>query len=189
MRKSRQEAAETRQRIVETAAEEFRRKGTAGAGLSDLMAAAGLTHGGFYRHFESKDQLLAEAAAAAIQSLDVKLADTIGKKKGARARKAIVDLYLSRDHRDDPATGCLFGALGSELARADDATRATATAGLKNFVSLLADTFEGDRAEAERRAIVMVSTLVGALTLSRIVDSDKLSAAILTDAEQAVSAR
>jgi TetR/AcrR family transcriptional repressor of nem operon len=188
MRKSRQEAAQTRRHIVETAAAEFRRKGTAGAGLSDLMAAAGLTHGGFYRHFESKDQLLAEASAAAIGSLDVKLAETIGKKKGARARKAIVDLYLSADHRDDPATGCLFGALGSELARADDATRAAATAGLKNFVSLLAGTFDGDRAQAERRAMVMVSTLVGALTLARIVDADKLSAAILKDAEEALAA-
>src|SRR3984885_6354146 len=99
MRKSKQEAAETRRRIVEAAAGEFRQKGIANAGLSDLMAAAGLTHGGFYRHFESKDQLVAEAYATAADSVLATLADAVGKKTGERALKAAMGVYLSKAHR------------------------------------------------------------------------------------------
>jgi TetR/AcrR family transcriptional repressor of nem operon len=184
MRKSRQEAAETRRRIVEAAADEFRRKGIASAGLNDLMAAAGLTHGGFYRHFESKDQLVAEACASAADSVIAAVADAIGKKKGERGLKAVAGAYLSKRHRDDPTFGCPFAALGSDLARADGVTKAAATEGLEKLITLLADQCEGDRKAAEGRAIVMLSTMIGALLLSRIASSPDLSAKILKEAEQ-----
>src|SRR6267154_5023371 len=100
MRRSKQEAAETRQRIISAAAVEFRRNGINDTGLSDLMAAAGLTHGGFYRHFESKDQLVAEACGAAIEST-IENAWAPLLEQGKRHRlEAIVADYLSENHRD-----------------------------------------------------------------------------------------
>src|SRR5690348_18403319 len=112
MRRSKQDAAETRQRIVSAAAAEFRRNGISDTGLKDLMKAAGLTHGGFYKHFESKDQLVAEACAAAV--------DAAIASWGMEAQpmiNAAVAAYLSTRHRDDPASGCPLAAIGSELTR------------------------------------------------------------------------
>src|SRR5258707_7231815 len=99
MRKSKQETALTRERIVKAAAAEFRQHGIVATGLNDLMSAAGLTHGGFYKHFESKDQLVAEACAEAVETILEMLA-AASEKGGAAAA------YLSTDHRDHPATGC-----------------------------------------------------------------------------------
>src|SRR5271167_3450244 len=94
MRKSREEAARTRKRIVTAASGEFRKNGIVATGLNDLMSAAGLTHGGFYKHFESKDQLVAEACAEAVETILEMLAAAASKKGGAAAA------YLSTDHRD-----------------------------------------------------------------------------------------
>src|SRR5262245_55975207 len=115
MRKSRAEAAETRRRIVRAAARRFREQGIAATGLADLMEAAGLTHGGFYKHFSSKDQLVAEATAEALGTLLEEMAalPTVG---------AAVAAYLSPRHRDNPASGCPLAALGGELARSDKKT-------------------------------------------------------------------
>src|SRR5258707_8674779 len=107
MRKSREEAAQTRKRIVTAASEEFRKNGIVATGLNDLMRAAGLTHGGFYKHFASKDQLVAEACAEALKTILEMLA-AAASEKGAAA-------YLSTGHRDNPATGCPLSATGSEL--------------------------------------------------------------------------
>src|ERR1700756_4355018 len=103
MKRSKQETAETRKRIVETAATEFRRNGIGGTGLSDLMGAAGLTHGGFYRHFDSKDQIVAEACAAATESAIARFFSNKSPQSGLKARAA---KYLSPAHRDDPSPGC-----------------------------------------------------------------------------------
>src|SRR6266852_3201739 len=131
MRKSREAAAKTRERIVSAAASEFRRNGIVATGLSDLMAAAGLTHGGFYKHFESKDQVVAEACAEAVGSLTEMMtavaADKPSKAKGGL--EAVVAKYLSTAHRDDPSHGCPLAALGSEIARCDEKTRAASTEG------------------------------------------------------------
>src|SRR6266566_5816567 len=121
MRKSRIEAAKTRERIVSAAAAEFRQHGIAATGLADLMAAAGLTHGGFYRHFESKDQLVAEACAAATESAMATFFSNKSPKNGLKGRVA---QYLSPAHRDDPSAGCPLAALGSEISRCDEKTRA-----------------------------------------------------------------
>ena len=122
MRKSKEEAAETRKRIVTAAAGEFREHGIVATGLADLMKAAGLTHGGFYKHFESKDQVVAEACAEAVRVLMEKL-------EAAPSKGSALGSYLSIRHRDDPATGCPLAALGSELARSDEKTREAATEG------------------------------------------------------------
>ena len=183
MRKSREEAAQTRKRIVTAASEEFRKNGVVATGLNDLMSAAGLTHGGFYKHFESKDQLVAEACAEAVETAILEmLAAAASEERGAAAA------YLSTGHRDNPATGCPLSAIGSELARNDEKTSAAATAGFLKLVEIMAGQFGKIRpAAAERRALVAVSTMIGALTMSRIVTDPELSAEILKEAEKSLS--
>src|SRR6476620_9203778 len=145
MRKSRIEAAKTRERIVTAAAAEFRQHGIAATGLSDLMAAAGLTHGGFYRHFESKDQLVAEACDAAVRSMvDTFAAAAAGKSPRSRL-KAAAAAYLSTKHRDDPAHGCPLAALGSEIARCGEGVRSAATDGFLRLVEIIAAQYDGAR--------------------------------------------
>ena len=179
MRKSREEAAQTRKRIVTAASGEFRKHGIVATGLNDLMSVAGLTHGGFYKHFESKDQLVAEAVETAICE---GLAAAASEKGGAAAA------YLSTGHRDNPATGCPLSAIGSELARSDEKTWAAATAGFLKFVEIMAGQFgKLPPATARRRALVAVSTMIGALTMSRIVTDPELSAEILKEAEKSLS--
>jgi TetR/AcrR family transcriptional regulator, transcriptional repressor for nem operon len=185
MRKSKQEAAATRQRIVKAAAAAFRKNGIAGTGLSDLMAAAGLTHGGFYRHFDSKDQIVAEACTAAVDSLVEQLAAAASGKSPQRGLKTIVEKYLSAAHRDEPASGCPLAALGSEMARGDERTRAAATQALLKLVGVIASQFANTRPDvARRRALVAAATMIGALTMSRIVTDSELSASILREAEK-----
>jgi TetR/AcrR family transcriptional repressor of nem operon len=191
MRKSKQEAAATRQRIIKAAAAAFRKNGIAGTGLSDLMAAANLTHGGFYRHFESKDQIVAEACTAAVDSLVEQLLAAASGKSPQRGLKTIVEKYLSAAHRDEPANGCPLAALGSEMARADERTRAAATQAFLKLVEVIAAQFGKTRPDvARRRALVAAATMIGALTMSRIVTDTELSASILREAEaQLVNSR
>jgi len=182
MRKSKQEAAETRRRIVKAAAAKFRLNGIGDTGLSDLMAAAGLTHGGFYRHFESKDQLVAEACAAATESAMATFFSNKSPKNGLKARVA---KYLSPAHRDDPSAGCPLAALGSEIARSDEKTRAAATQAFLELVNIIAAESRKTRPDvARRRALVAAATMIGALTMSRIVTDPELSAAILRQTER-----
>jgi TetR/AcrR family transcriptional regulator, transcriptional repressor for nem operon len=170
MRKSREEAAETRRRIVQAAAREFRERGIVATGLADLMKAAGLTHGGFYKHFASKDQLVAEATVAAMDSILAELA-------AHPTVNAAVAGYLSTRHRDNPASGCPLAALGGELARSDEKARAAATAGFVRLVDILAG--KAPTADARRHALVTAVTMIGAVTMSRMVSDPQLSAEIL----------
>src|SRR5260370_37529121 len=143
MRRSREAAAETRKRIVRAAARKFREQGIVATGLADLMKPAGLPHGGFYKHFASKDQLVAEPTAAAL--------DTVLEGMAAPpTTSAAVAAYLSARHRDNPASGCPLAALGGELARSDKKARAAATAGVERRVGILAG--EGGHAERRQRA-------------------------------------
>ena len=183
MRKSREEAARTRERIVTAAAKEFRKNGIVATGLADLMKAAGLTHGGFYKHFESKDQLVTEACAEAVESLIGKVTAAASGGLGAAAT------YLSTHHRDDPAAGCPISAIGSELGRSDEKTRAVATDGFLRLVEIFAGEFGETPPEvARRKAVVAVSTMIGALTVSRMVTDPELSTEILKEAEKSLEA-
>jgi TetR/AcrR family transcriptional regulator, transcriptional repressor for nem operon len=183
MRKSREEAAQTRKRIVSAAAAEFRRNGVVATGLKELMGAAGLTHGGFYKHFESKDDLVREACREAVETAILEtLSAAASKGSGFEAA------YLSIDHRDNPAIGCPLSAIGSELARTDETTRAAATDGFLKLVDIMAAQFgTAKTADARRRALVAVSTMIGALTMSRIVTDPELSAEILREVKKSLS--
>jgi len=188
MRKSKQETAKTRERIVRAAAGEFREHGIVATGLADLMAAAGLTHGGFYRHFDSKDQVVAEACALAVAEVTQSVAATGSTKKGRKGLEAAVSAYLSPQHRDNCRDGCPIAALGSELARADEETRAKATEGFMKLVSFLADRFEEAKmSDARKRAVVAATTMIGAMTISRIVSDEVLSASILNSAKDGIT--
>jgi TetR/AcrR family transcriptional regulator, transcriptional repressor for nem operon len=178
LRKSRLEAAQTREAIVAAAADLIRRTGIAEASLADMMAAAGLTHGGFYRHFRNKEHLISEALFAAGE----KAIATIGQKMAKGGLKAAVDGYLSTSHRDSPTPICPFAALGSEMARSRKVTKAAATEVLeKLFVTLAGDA--PDREEARGDAIVALSMMIGAMTLARIVADSDLSSEILDRAK------
>jgi TetR/AcrR family transcriptional regulator, transcriptional repressor for nem operon len=183
MRKSKQDAAETRRRIIIAAAAEFRRNGITDTSNSDLMAAAGLTHGGFYRHFQSKGQLVAEACDAAVRSMvDTFAAAAVGKSARRRFGAATAS-YLSTDHRDDPAHGCPLAALGSEIARCDEGVRSAATHGFLRLVEIIAAQYEGTRPDlARQRALAAASMMIGALTMSRMVTDPELSSEILSQA-------
>ena len=178
MRKSRQETAETRERIVHTAAHEFGQHGIAETGLADVMSAAGLTHGGFYRHFDSKDQLVAEAIEKNLDSMWL----TMEKAQGAAALETIVKEYVSRTHRDNTQEVCPLAALGSELKRADERTRDVASRGILRMIALLEKRLSDlPPKEAKSRAHAIVAAMVGSVFLSRIVTSPKLSDSLLRD--------
>jgi TetR/AcrR family transcriptional regulator, transcriptional repressor for nem operon len=131
----------------------------------------------------SNDQIVTEACTAAAESLVEQLAASAAKKSPQRGLKAIVENYLSAAHRDEPADGCPIAALGSEIARGDERTRAVATQALLRFVEVIASCFGKTPPDvARRRALVAAATMIGALTLSRIVTDSELSAGILREA-------
>lgn len=176
---SREEAARNRERIIEAAARLFREKGFDGIGVADLMKDVGLTHGGFYGHFGSKDDLEVEACKRALnRSL------TLWTKRSEAARgdplSAITDAYLTARHRDDPGAGCLLAALGSDVSRRAPGVRRAVTDYLSSAFDLLAALVPGkSKAARRRKAIGTYASLVGALVLARAVDDDGLSREIL----------
>jgi TetR/AcrR family transcriptional repressor of nem operon len=183
MRKSKEESAQTRQRIVEAASAEFRRNGVDGTGLTDLMAAAGLTHGGFYKHFEAKEQVIAESLALAAESMVEAIRRILSASPGNRGLHAAIAEYLSIKHRDDAAGGCPFAALGSEMARGSDAVREATTTGFLKMVDTIASQLDGmSPAAAKKEALLMLSTMIGAVTMARMVTDPDLSASILRQA-------
>jgi TetR/AcrR family transcriptional repressor of nem operon len=151
-----------RARVVETASALFREHGYDGVGVADLMAAAGLTHGGFYKHFRSKADLMAEAAACGI-------AQTAALSAGAD-RPTFVRYYLSRAHRDTRATGCTMAALGGDAARQPEAVRATFAAGIESLLAALGAGDDGGPRRAD--TLDMLAHVVGALVMSRACPDD-----------------
>ena len=186
MRKSKAETALTRRRIVETAAAQFRQNGIHETGIAEIMAATGLTQGGFYRHFSSKNQLVAEACGVAMDSVVTTV--TAAAERGGTDRKAlgaIADVYLSMDHRDNRSGGCPLAGLGSELGRASEDTRAGATAGFEHLIEVVAKRFpRATREEARARAVFALSAMIGAVTLSRVVTDARLSEFILQETKE-----
>src|SRR5713101_8940751 len=139
LRKSKLEAAQTREAIVTAAADLIRRTGIADASLADMMAAAGLTHGGFYRHFRNKEHLVAEALSAA----GAKTIATIDRNMAKGGSSAAVEAYLSSSHRDSPTPICPFAALGSDIARSGQETKSAATDVLEKLFATLIDNESG----------------------------------------------
>src|SRR5271163_888487 len=169
----------THERIVAVASKRFREKGLAGFGIADLMKEAGLTVGGFYKHFDSRDELVAEAVSAAFGfwQRQKEAAETDGQPLSFAK---LVDDYLSDGHRKNPGTGCAFSALAPEIARSDKRTRALTTEQVRNDLDLIAGLLPGkDNRAARSRAILIFSALVGAMSMARAVSDEALSHEIL----------
>jgi TetR/AcrR family transcriptional repressor of nem operon len=180
---SRQDKAEHHERIVEIASARIRESGTAAPGVAEIMRAAGLTHGGFYKHFDSRDDLVAEAVdrtfadgQRAIAAITDDAEDPLG---------ALVDWYASAEHRDDPATGCGIVALGADVLRGEDRVRSAYREQVERYLDHLERLLGGD-ADARARATVALSTLVGAVLIARAIDDPALSDEILRNARDAV---
>ncbi|HKE47830.1 MAG TPA: TetR/AcrR family transcriptional regulator [Rhodanobacteraceae bacterium] len=190
MRTSREEAARTRARIVRSAAALFKRDGIHATGLAGLMADAGLTHGGFYGHFESKEQLVAEACELAFAESLERIVEIAAAAPPSRRLRTFVEEYLSDSHRDNAKAGCGFAALGAELGRADVATREATTRAFENFAGTIA-TFLPDAAPAAKAeaARAIAATLVGALTIARSVSDDAVSGSVLESARKSALAQ
>jgi TetR/AcrR family transcriptional repressor of nem operon len=178
---SRESKAETHEKIVQAAAERLREAGLEGIGVADLMKEVGLTVGGFYKHFESRDDLVAEALDAMTNGWDATFADAERRGRGSDALfDALVDGYLDVKHRDHPGQGCLFAALSGDLGRSGDKARGVATRRLERGIDKLATVFDDRRAPAARAAaIFLYSALVGAVSLARATNDEALSREIL----------
>ena len=169
----------THERIVEAAARAIRRTGYDGTGVADIMKGAGLTHGGFYAHFASREAMLAEAADRA-GSESVAMMERIGATAPpSRALQAMMEAYLSKAHVEGVETGCAAAALGSEMPRQAPQVRRAATRRIKEMIDLVArQSPDWGQPGAHERALVTVATAVGALVLARAVDDQKLSDAL-----------
>lgn len=178
MKKSKAETAKTRQRIVEVASEAIRNKGIDATGVAEIMSAAGLTHGGFYRHFDSKEELVTEAIALSRKDF---VAGTVeAANQGAEAVLKHLQEYAASAHRDDVGGGCALAANGSEIVRADDKTRHLATEGFRLIFEKAAPFMRSDGYESQTEmAISVLTNMIGALTMSRMVDDPVLSEKIL----------
>ena len=186
MKVSKAQAQENRAHIVETASTLFRERGYDGVGVADLMAAAGFTHGGFYKHFGSKADLMAEAAAVGLQQ-------TASKTEGVGPAD-YVRQYLSREHRDSPGDGCTMAALSGDAARQPAAIKATFAEGIEDLLATLAHNDgsldEAAQRMARERRIAVIANLVGALVLSRACPDDSaLADEILEVCRTAILAR
>jgi TetR/AcrR family transcriptional repressor of nem operon len=182
MRVSREKAAANRDRIVDVATQLFRAKGFGGIGVADIMQAAELTHGGFYGHFASKEDLVAQASrrtmARAAANWEGIVADAPDHPYAA-----LLQHYLTPRHRDDPGHGCAFAALGNDAARSGRTVRKAFAEGLEPLIAILADALPaGSKAVRRRKAVAAMAALVGALTLARAVEDRVLSDEILSAA-------
>src|ERR1700751_2794206 len=176
---SRAEKAKTHKRIVSIASKRFREKGLAGFGIAELMKEAGLTVGGFYKHFGSRDDLVAEAVNSAFGGWQRQL--DAAKSGGPSVSVAkLIDDYLDKAHRDNPGSGCAFSALAPEIARSDKRTRAITSEQVRNDIQLIAALRASrDKHTARSKAILTFSALVGAMSLARAVSDEALSREIL----------
>ncbi len=167
----------THARIVETAARAIRRSGYDGTGVADIMKEAGLTHGGFYAHFSSRDAMLAEAAAQAGEDTIAIFKQILAEVPGEKALHTLMQAYLSNEHMANFETGCSIAALGSEMPRQASEVRNASTSRIKEILGIIEQRLSVDQSEAHEKALVMFSTMVGTLLLARAVNDPELSEA------------
>ena len=178
MRYSKEHKAETHRRVVEAAARRFRKEGIEGTGVADLMADCGLTHGGFYAHFPSKESLVREALMAASGHGQAHLRRQIDDARAEHQDplERVVRHYLTALHRDRPDRGCCVAALGAEIARHPRKTREAFTAGLERTLDVIAAALpDPSHPQARETAYAIFSIMIGALQLSRLLADPKLS--------------
>ena len=190
MRYSREHKLETHARIVKRASVRLREKGAHGIGVADLMKDAGLTHGGFYAHFNSREALVIEAFAHAMDRSTERWRK-IGETTPPDRRLAmIVDSYLTPVHRDDPGHGCAIPTLGAEIARESPKTRKAFATKLEQMIDMMADQISDvSRKAARKQAMSAIATMMGTLVMARVAGTGEFSEEILAAGREAVLGR
>ncbi|ESQ91700.1 hypothetical protein ABAC460_05010 [Asticcacaulis sp. AC460] len=186
---SRATVENNRQRLLQTASAQVRKRGIDGLKVADLMRECGLTHGGFGTYFDSKEDLVAQACEATLQRQSERIGRAVATGDFRTELLGLFNRYLSQEKRDNPDQACLFPCLAGDMPRQPDSVRAIFTSGLKDYLKGMQALLGGDEAEA----MAVMSTLIGAMVLSRAVDdvefSDRLLEGVhdqLTDAHAAI---
>lgn len=189
MGSSRSEKAASHERIVSAAAAQIRRDGTDAVRVSELMREAGLTHGAFYRHFGSRDDLIAEAIDAALTD-GSRRANPSPDMDPASALLAIIDGYLTQAHRDHPELGCAVAALPADVSRGSTGAREAYGRQVRSYIDRLVGLMPDAESEADREeAMLTLAALVGAVSMARAVYDTELSDEILAWTERALHRR
>ena len=190
MRYSKEHKLETHARIVKKASVRLREKGAHGIGVADLMKDAGLTHGGFYAHFDSREALVVEAFAYAMDRSMERWRQLSEQTAPEQRLSALVDHYLSPQHRDNPGHGCAVPALSAEIARESPRTRKAFAAKLDQMVDIISEQFPGATGKSARKqAMAALATMMGSLVLARVAGSGELSDELLGAGRDAVLQR
>jgi TetR/AcrR family transcriptional repressor of nem operon len=190
MRYSPEHKQETHDRIVKRASVKLREKGAHGIGVADLMKEAGLTHGGFYAHFPSREALVIEAFAYAMDRSTERWRTLAAELAPEQRLAALVDGYLTAAHRDDVGRGCAVPALGAEIARESAKTRKAFAAKLDGMIGMIAAEYvDAPPKAARKQAMALLATMMGTLVMARIAGSGELSDAILEAGRDAVLTR
>lgn len=190
MRYSKEHKFQTHARIVKKASVKLREKGAHGIGVADLMKDAGLTHGGFYAHFDSRDALVIEAFTHAMDRSTAHWRKLSEDAPVDKRLSKIVNSYLGPVHRDDPGHGCAVPALAAEIARESAKTRRVFSGRMEQMIDMLADQFHGmPRKAARKEAMAALATMMGSLVMARVAGSGELSDEILKSGRDAVLGR
>jgi TetR/AcrR family transcriptional repressor of nem operon len=180
---------ETRAKLVKAAAAAVRAKGPDGVGVAEIMKDVGLTHGGFYAHFPSKEALVAAAIGEAFDQGRRRFGRLTADLSGLEAFGAFVDSYVSMDHRAFPERGCPVATIASDLPRQGPAVRAVFDAGVTSLIARVANWLPGDAADREGLAGSLVAEMAGAVSLSRAVSDDAMAARFLEQSRRRIRAR
>jgi TetR/AcrR family transcriptional regulator, transcriptional repressor for nem operon len=188
---SKAEKEKSHRRIVKTAAARFRERGVDGIGLAELMKEADLTHGGFYGHFDSREELVAEAIECALRDGGEAVAAIASTKRPrAAVLGLLVDAYLSLAHRDGLATSCAVTSMANDVARSSARARTAYTKQVGIYLEVLAKLIATDKRKSRRaKAITALATLVGAVSMARAVNDEKLSRELLKSAADELKAQ
>jgi TetR/AcrR family transcriptional repressor of nem operon len=190
MRYSKEHKQETHARIVRKAAVRLREKGAHGIGVADLMKEAGLTHGGFYAHFDSREALVIEAFSHAMDRGTQRWRKVVAEMPPEKRLATIIDGYLTSIHRDDPGNGCAIPTLGAEIARESPKTRKAFALKLEQMIDMMADQIlDVPRKTARKQAMATLATMMGTIVMARIAGNSELSEEILGAGREAVLGR
>lgn len=170
--------AVSRDRVLQVTARRIREEGLTRPGVADLMKEAGLTHGGFYKHFTSRDDLITQAAALALAEGSAKM-EGAARKNEQEPRAGLIDAYLAKQHRDAPGTGCALVTLGAAAGRGDQGLKEAYEQQVRTYLDLIAG-LDDESEEARAEAMLTLSALVGAMLMSRAVADPALSDELLT---------
>src|SRR5882672_2785072 len=190
MRYSKEHKQETHARIVKKASVRLREKGAHGIGVADLMKEAGLTHGGFYAHFDSREALVIEAFGYAMERGTERWRKLAEQTPPDKRLAMIVNSYLTPVHRDDPGHGCAIPTLGAEIARESSKTRKAFAAKLEQMIDMVAEQIpDVPRKAARKQGMAVLATMIGTLVLSRIAGTGGFSDEVLASGREAVLGR